>query len=327
MNLAVEPSTDTGYARPRDPAEIWVAQRWQHVLGFGVGIRENFFGVGGNSLDAARVVSSVMDELDRQLPLNVVTENPTVERLAALVREENGRALSGPLVEVQGGDGTHPPLFMVHPASGQVGSYCHLARALGDEFTLFALQPVGLYTDEEPLTTVEAMARRYLEEIRAVEPAGPYVLGGCSTGAAIAFELAALLTAGGAEVRGLAAIDHDLVEPAADLVESSFQQLGDGRQPSQVLDDWKNHDLVPHDESTDFVARSLRVWLANQDAVLGWRPAPHPGRLDVFHAPGGGRGRPVDWPATAVTRTHECAAAPDGTHVLAVAEDLRQLIG
>ena len=329
MNLTVEPSTDTGYARPRDPAEIWVARHWQHVLGFGVGIRENFFGVGGNSLDAARVINFVLDEFDHQLPLNAVMENPTVERLAALVREENGRALSHPLVEVQSGDGTHPPLFVVHPASGQVGSYCHLARALGDEFTLFGLQPAGLYTDEEPVTTVEAMARVYLDAIRAVEPAGPYFLAGCSTGAAIAFELAGLLTGAGAEVRLLAAIDQDLIGPADDIVDSSLHQLVDGQAltQAQVLDDWKNHDLVPHDENPDFVARSLRVWRANHDAVRDWRPARYAGPLDVFRDPGSGRPRPVDWPATVVERAHECAVGPDGTHVTAVAEDLRRLIG
>lgn len=325
MNLAVESSTDTGYARPRDPAEIWVARHWQNVLGFGVGIRENFFGVGGNSLDAARVINVVMDEFDRQLPINAVTENPTVERLAALVREENGQALSGPLVEIQDGDGTHPPLFMVHPASGQVGAFCHLARALGEEYTLFGLQPVGLYTDAEPVTTVEAMARRYLDAIRAVEPAGPYLLGGCSTGAAIAFELASQLVGAGAEVALLAAIDQDLVEPADDLTDASFHQLANGRTLVQVLDDWKKHDLVPHDESLDFVARSLRVWQASHDAVRDWRPAPYPGPVDIFRDPG--RLRSIDWPATVTRRTHECAAGQDGTHVLAIADELRQLIG
>lgn len=323
MNLAVEPSTDTDHARPRDPAEIWVARHWQDVLGFGVGIRENFFGVGGNSLDAARVINSVLDEFDRQLPLNAVMENPTVERLATLVRDENGRALSLPLVEIQSGDGTRPPLFLVHPASGQVGSYCDLARALGDEFPVFGLQPVGLYTDAAPSTTIAAMARRYLDEIRAVDPVGPYFLGGCSTGTAIAVSLAGLLTGAGAEVRLLAAIDHDLVDPAAGLVDSALRQLAQGREPAGVLAEWQEHDLVPHDENPAFVTRSLRVWQANQDAVRDWRPAHHTGRLDVF----GGRDRPAGWPAGMTEQAHECAAGPDGTHVQSVADVLRTLIG
>jgi hypothetical protein len=322
-----ESAADSGYGRPRDPAEIWMARHWQNVLGFGIGIRENFFGVGGNSLDAARVINIVMDEFDRQLPLNAVMENPTVERLAALVREENGRALSSPLVEIQDGDGTRPPLFLVHPASGQVGSYCHLARALGDEFAVFGLQPVGLYTDAEPVATVEAMADVYLDAIRAVDPDGPYFLGGCSTGAAVAFELAALLTGAGAEVRLLAAIDENLVEPTADLVDSSFHQLAEGRAPAQVLDDWKEHDLVPHDAGPEFVTRSLRVWQATHAAVRDWRPTAYPGPLDVFRDNGSDRRPPVDWPATVTERVHECAAGPDGTPVAAVADQLRRLLG
>ncbi|HLJ98711.1 MAG TPA: phosphopantetheine-binding protein, partial [Streptosporangiaceae bacterium] len=104
MNAALGEMTDNGYQHPRDPAEIWLARQWQDVLGFGVGIRENFFGVGGNSLDAARVIDAVLAEFGVQLPLNVLAEYPTVERLATLLRDHAGR-LSGPLVAIQDGDG------------------------------------------------------------------------------------------------------------------------------------------------------------------------------------------------------------------------------
>jgi Phosphopantetheine attachment site len=99
MNPALNETIDTGYQRPRDPMEIWLARQWQHVLGFAVGIRENFFGVGGNSLDAARVIDAVLVEFGVQLPLNVLAEHPTVERLATLLRDHAER-LSGPLVAI-----------------------------------------------------------------------------------------------------------------------------------------------------------------------------------------------------------------------------------
>jgi hypothetical protein len=86
MNPALDETIDSGYQRPRDPAEIWLARQWQHILGFAIGIRENFFGVGGNSLDAARVIDAVMVEFGVQLPLQALTEHPTVERLATLLR-------------------------------------------------------------------------------------------------------------------------------------------------------------------------------------------------------------------------------------------------
>ena len=202
MNPALNETIDTGYQRPRDPAEIWLARQWQHILGFAVGIRENFFGVGGNSLDAARVIDAILVEFGVQLPLNVLTEHPTVERLATLLRDHAER-LSGPLVAIQDGDGTRPPLFLVHPDNGQVGPYCGLAHALGEEFAVFGIQAVGLYSDAEPRRTVPAMAAAYVDAVRAVRPTGPYLLGGCAIGAAIAYEMAARLD----DVRLVAAID------------------------------------------------------------------------------------------------------------------------
>jgi pimeloyl-ACP methyl ester carboxylesterase len=311
MNPALDETTDTGYQRPRDPVEIWLARQWQHILGFAVGIRENFFGVGGNSLDAARVIDAILVEFGVQLPLNVLTEYPTVERLATLLRDHAER-LSGPLVAIQDGDGTRPPLFLVHPDNGQVGPYCRLAHALGEEFAVFGVQAVGLYSDAEPRRTVPAMAAAYVDAVRAVRPTGPYLLGGCAIGAAIAYEMAARLD----DVRLVAAIDTGLLEPPDTGTESWSQQPP--RQPDlpQILASWQERDLVPHDVAPEFAARSLRVWQANQDAVRDWRPSPYTEPIDVFGQPPA-----TALPATAVQRRHECGA--DGQ----LPGALRELIG
>ena len=296
MNPALNKPVDTGYQRPRDPAEIWLARQWQGVLGFAVGIRENFFGVGGNSLDAARVIDAVMVEFGVQLPLNVLTEHPTVELLATVLRDHAG-PLSGPLVAIQDGDGTRPPLFLVHPDHGQVGPYCGLAHALGEEFAVFGMQAAGLYSDAEPRRTVPAMAAAYVDTIRAVRPAGPYLLGGCAIGAAIAYEMAALLD----DVRLVAVIDHQLLEP-----------LDTQTQPDGV--------------APEVVARSLRVRQANRDAAREWRPSPYTGLIDVFGRPSAmlnwpGPSAAAALPATVVQRAHECST--DGR----LADALRELLG
>jgi pimeloyl-ACP methyl ester carboxylesterase len=315
MNPARNEPIDTGYQRPRDPAEIWLARQWQHVLGFAVGIRENFFGVGGNSLDAARLIDAIMVQFGVQLPLNALTEHPTVERLATLLRDHAGppsEVLSGPLVAIQDGDGTRPPLFLVHPGHGQVGPYCGLAHALGEEFAVFGIQAAGLHSDAEPRRTVPAMAAAYVDAVRAVRPAGPYLLGGCGIGAAIAYELAARLD----DVRLVAAIDHELLEPAQAGAESWLRQPPGPSDLPRILAGWKERDLVPHDVAPEFAARSLRVWQANQDAARDWRPSPYPGPVDVF-----GRLPIAGLPATVVVRTHECGA--DGQ----LPGALRELIG
>jgi hypothetical protein len=153
---------------------------------------DDFFDLGGNSLDAARVIYAILVEFGVQLPLNVLTEHPTVELLAAPLRDQAGR-LSGPLVAIQDGDGIRPPLFLVHPDNGQAVPYCRLAYALGEEFAVSGIQAVGLYSDEEPRRTVPAMADAYVDAVRAVRPTGPYLLDGCGIGAAIAYEMAVRL--------------------------------------------------------------------------------------------------------------------------------------
>jgi pimeloyl-ACP methyl ester carboxylesterase len=311
MNPALDETIDNGYQRPRDPVEIWLARQWQHILGFAVGIRENFFGVGGNSLDAARVIDAILVEFGVQLPLNVLTEHPTVERLATLLRDHAER-LSGPLVAIQDGDGTRPPLFLVHPDNGQVGPYCRLAHALGEEFAVFGIQAVGLYSDAEPHRTVPAMAAAYVDTVRAVRPTGPYLLGGCAIGAAIAYEMAARLD----DVRLLAAIDTELLEPPDTGTESWLQQPPRQSDLPRILASWQERDLVPRDVAPEFVARSLRVWRASQDAVRDWRPSPYTEPIDVFGLPPA-----MALPATVVQRTHECGA--DGH----LADALRELFG
>jgi pimeloyl-ACP methyl ester carboxylesterase len=309
MNPALGETTGTGYQCPRDPVEIWLARQWQHVLGFAVGIRENFFAVGGNSLDAARVIDAVLVEFGVQLPLNVLTGHPTVEGLATLLRGHAG-PLSGPLVAIQDGDGTRPPLFLIHPDDGQVSSYCRLAHALGEEFAVSGLQAAGLYTGAEPARTVPAMAAAYLGAVRAVWPAGPPPLGGCALGAAIAWEMAARLD----DVQLVAVIGPGLLEPPGT---GSWPQPPP-REPDlpRILASWQDRDLFPRDAAPEFAARSLRVWQASQDAARDWRPSPYTGPVDVFGPPPA-----TTLPATAVQRRHECST--DGQ----LAGALRKLLG
>lgn len=288
MHPTVDDPVDYHQVPPRDPLEMWLVQRWREVLGFVVGIRDNFFEVGGNSLDAARIVNAVWDVFGMRLPLNVLTINPEIEQLAAELRRLGAR-LPGPLVEIQYGDASHPPLFLVHPVSGQVDAYCGLSYALGEEFAVFGLQAVGLYSDEEPLETVPAMAGRYVDALRSVAPTGPYCLGGCSTGSAIAVEMARQLVGAGAQVRLLAVIDPALVP--------GVSTGPDARQADEVL---------AQNETTDFVRRAWLVRQVNDAATRSYSPDPYPGTIDVF-AVADSQSSDPDWPAVAPCRVHVCA--------------------
>jgi len=107
----------------------------------------------------------------------------------------------------------------VHGHWGNVLFYRELAQRLGPEQPVYALQSVGL-DGSEPLETVEAMAARYIEEIRSVQPFGPYILGGYCVGAYVALEMACRLEEAGEEVAFVASVGADgtwrTLESAAD---------------------------------------------------------------------------------------------------------------
>jgi amino acid adenylation domain-containing protein len=69
------------------------------------------------------------------------------------------------------------------------------------------LQSRGLDGETAPYTSVEDIARRYVQAIQSVQPEGPYLLGGHSFGGHIAFEMARQLEAMGHEVGALVLID------------------------------------------------------------------------------------------------------------------------
>jgi thioesterase domain-containing protein len=105
------------------------------------------------------------------------------------------------------GNGTRRPFFCVHAVGGNVLEYHDLARLLGPDQPFYGLQAKGLNGRDEPHTTIKDMATHYIREMREVQPEGPYLIGGRSSGGTIAFEMACQLKAAGEEVALLALLD------------------------------------------------------------------------------------------------------------------------
>jgi len=195
------------FAEPRNPTESTLAQIWASILNLDrVGITDNFFDLGGDSLLAVRLIDRINKQFQQDLPLSVLFLNPTVESLANRLNLGKNYLPNSPLVAINS-QGSNPPFFCVHPIFGVVFPYYKLAEHLGKDQPFYALQPRGIEGESSPLTSIEDMAAFYIAAVREVQPQGPYFLGGWSFGGLVAFEMAQQLQKSGDRVALLAVLD------------------------------------------------------------------------------------------------------------------------
>jgi amino acid adenylation domain-containing protein len=191
---------------PRYQLEFQLTKMWEEILGIEpIGIRDNFFDLGGHSLLVMRLISQINALCGKTLPLNTLFSTPTIEQLAKFLHQEQESATWRSLVPLQP-QGSKPPFFCIHEVIGNA-IYCQrMARYLPDQ-PLYGLQPVGLEGKQLPHTQIEQMAAHYIKEMQTIEPNGPYFLGGYSFGGLVAFEIAQQLQAQGKKIALLALFD------------------------------------------------------------------------------------------------------------------------
>jgi len=181
-----------------------------------IGADDDFFALGGHSLQAVQMFHRFNRQTGVNLPLATLLTARTVRALAReYQRVRNEIDTHGdearpdpwaPLVPIRP-QGEGAPLFLVHAVGGNVLNYRHLAEAMPAGISIYGLQALGLDGHTAPLDAVEKMAQRYVSEIRSVQPLGPYHLAGGSMGGIIAFEMAQQLMAAGETVAMLGLVD------------------------------------------------------------------------------------------------------------------------
>jgi len=168
---------------------------WQEFLGIeNIKKDDNFFELGGNSLIAIQLFDELKYKLGIQLPLSALFEAPTIEQIAKLIEPlKKGTQVkkkhTSVLVKIQG-EGKKKPFFCVHGHFGNVLFFYELANLLGKTRPFYGVQSVGLSGEEPPLTSIEEMADRIINEMKEVQPRGPYSFGGYCYGTLVSIEIA-----------------------------------------------------------------------------------------------------------------------------------------
>lgn len=294
------PDAEDAFVAPRDGVELKLSRIWEDVLKISpVGVRDDFFDMGGHSLLAVRLIAQIHKAFDRWLPLASLFEGATVERLALRLREQHTDS-NDPLVAIQP-SGHRPPLFFVHPAGGNVLCYADLAKHLGRDQPFYGLQASGFEEGAEPLNRIQEMAARYVYAIVRAQAEGPYLLGGWSMGAIVAYEMAQQLVRRGQQVALLALLDHRRPEPGdmdegldeislmqsflAGLVEIDaplLEAMGAEQRLDYFLRQAKRLNLVSRDVGVAQVKSYLKVYQANVRALRSYSAKPYPGRITLL---------------------------------------------
>jgi thioesterase domain-containing protein/acyl carrier protein len=192
---------------PNSLLEAQLCHIWEEVLGVRpVGIQDDFFDLGGTSLQALQLFERIRQQLGQRIPLEVILRASTVEQQAEVLLAPGGTDLPATLVPLQPA-GSRPPFFFIHPARGHVLCYRLLAHWLSADQPVYGIQAQGVRPEQKPHTSIEDIAAGHLNSVRNFQPKGPYFLGGYSLGGVIAFEMARQLAAQGEQVALLALLD------------------------------------------------------------------------------------------------------------------------
>jgi len=190
---------------PVGDIEHKLASLWRELLNVDrLGVEDDYFALGGTSLLAARMFAEIAERFGVKLPLTTILEAATVRALAGRI-ERQAIERTGTLIELKRGGARN--LFLIHDGDGETLLYRNLARRLPDDVTVFGIEPRRMSRVPLAHTRIEHMARFYIEELRARQPRGPYMLGGLCAGGVIAYEMASQLKNAGETVKLVALLD------------------------------------------------------------------------------------------------------------------------
>lgn len=199
--------TDSAPEKAADDVERDVLEIWQACFeGRSLVLNDDYFELGGTSLQALRLIAECNDRFGIDLPLTVLFEHSTPIRLAGAIRAAAGSHAPSLVVELREGRGG-APLLLIHPVAGTLLCYLDLVSRLPRTAPIYGVRASGLHAGEELPSSIENMAEGYLALAANVVGSGPWHLAGWSFGGLVAFEIGRRLAASGNPPASLTLID------------------------------------------------------------------------------------------------------------------------
>ncbi|OUS25462.1 hypothetical protein A9Q99_21285 [Gammaproteobacteria bacterium 45_16_T64] len=300
--LPSDMSEQVVYVAPETQVEKTLVDIWQRLLGVErVGVTDDFFSLGGHSILAVRLMSTIEREFDVKIPLASLFQMQTIAPLAALIEKQSNLSDSSEdhwshLVRLRSTDKVNEKtLFCIHAVGGEVLAYSALARRLSSNISVFGLQARGFIGSQSALTNIGEMADIYVDLIREVSPSGPYYLCGQSMGGLIAIEIARRLRSAGSRVDAVFLLDTFIPSDANKVNEIDFiveklgavidvdrgmiNQLSADERIGFVADSLIKSGMLPTEVSKKELVLRASVFLAHQQAFEQYQMQAYDGQL------------------------------------------------
>ena len=226
------------HVAPSNDIERTLLKLWQKGLKReSISINADFFALGGNSLIAVSLINKVNEVLNCELPLQVLFNSPTIEKLAQVIHTKNTHIVSR-LVPLQA-EGNGRPVYCWPGLGGYCMNLRLLAEKVGTDRSFFGVQAYGINAGETPYATIKEMAAQDVSMIKKHQKNGPYTLWGYSFGARVAFEACYQLERAGDVVENLY-----LIAPGSPKISDEKFTLQNMYDETSCADNFRNEEIM-----------------------------------------------------------------------------------
>jgi FkbH-like protein len=192
---------------PVNEVEAELVRMWEEILDRkSIGVQDNFFDLGGDSILAVRLMIDLEKKYQRRFEVSKLASHGTIEALARQLGAPNTAEEAALHLVPMRPEGARTPLFCVHCGTGHVLRYRALTSFLDPESPIYGLRAPNLL-EMGGMPTVEGLAQLYLDDVRKVQPHGPYQFLGFCFGGSVAFEIARRLSEQGEPVALVALVE------------------------------------------------------------------------------------------------------------------------
>ncbi len=304
---------------PRNDTEIKLVNIWEKVLNLkNIGVTDDFFYLGGDSLAAVQLLAEIEEHWGLLFPVYDLFRGCTIETMAAALQEYKSAQTNSLLAAGHGNlkslvpiqpCGNHQPLICIHTLDGDVVSYISLVENLGQDYPVYGLK-LDLQEADGASLCVEALAEKYVEDIKKAWPEGPYYLIGYSFGGVVAFEMAQQLQKAGQSTPVVVMLDtrhpcfvktrvpyqKNSIKRFVYRLQNSMQRTADVRthlkeyfyfKIKRELNRLKKQvsDLVSNDLTKEAERRQQKKITKKMKGILQqYRPKPYTGKVILFRA-------------------------------------------